>query len=40
MDGSLSTREFVQNAPKSKDRPAITEEEMKKEVEKLKQAID
>jgi bis(5'-adenosyl)-triphosphatase len=35
LDGKMSTRKFVQNAPKSKDRHVLTDEEMKKEVDKL-----
>ena len=40
LDGKMSTRQFVQNAPKSEDRHSVTDDEMKEIVDRLKQAID
>ena len=38
MDGSLTTRDLVNNTPKSKDRPAISQEEMDLQLQKLRTA--
>ena len=37
LDAKISTWEYVQNAPKSKDRSAISATEIKKEVKRLKE---